>query len=440
LRARDPIEEELSMEASGSGFRLTDAEVMECPYPRWREQFERGEEVFEDPDVGVVVMGYEQLNQLSKDTGTFSSSISADGKGPRHMGVGKEAVQDDVEAILAEAHEVSNALFTADPPLHTRHRRLINEALNPRRVRALEPHINEICAELIDGWVGDGEVDFMTAFAIPLPLTVISDILGVDRADMAMFKHWGDEMISGNLDVLSHQRRRDVARSVVDFHNYFVPRIEERRAGGGEDDLLNALVTATVEGESSLTTAELLPVISQVLLAGHETTTNLITNGMVLLARDKELRGRLQQNPSDVPSFIEEVLRWDPPVHCTFRRATEDAEVGDVPTPKGGMVIPVWGSAGRDPEVFDGPERFDIDRPNVRKHMGFGHGPHFCAGAELARLESRIAFERLLAALGDFDVDEARSDLSHLPSFSTHGYKKVVLNFTRADRPVHSGS
>lgn len=420
------------MEASESGFRLTDPEVMECPYHRWKQQFEQGDEVFEDPDVGVVVLGYERLNALSKDTGTFSSSISADGKGPRHMGVGKDPVQDDVEEILAAAHEVSNALFTADPPLHTRHRRLINEAFNPRRVRSLEPQIESICDELIGGWIDAGEVDFMDEFAIPLPLTVISDILGVDRADMAMFKHWGDEMISGNLDVLSHERRREVARAVVDFHDYFVPRIEERRAGGGADDVLNALVTATVEGESSLTTAELLPVISQVLLAGHETTTNLITNGIVHLAGDKELLRRLQANPGDIPAFIEEVLRWDPPVHCTFRRATEPTLLDGVAVEQGAMVIPVWGSAGRDPSVFDSPEEFDIDRPNLRKHMGFGHGPHFCAGAELARIESRIAFTRLLAALADVEVDRERSDLGHMPSFSTHGYNKVVLEFTRA--------
>lgn len=417
------------METSKAGFRLTDPEVMECPYPRWAEQFRDHELVVEDIDVGVAVLGYDNLNKLSKDTRSFSSSISADGKGPRHMGVGKDPIQPDVEEILADAHEVSNALFTTDPPLHTRHRKLINEALNPRRVRALEPHIREICDELIEHWRGTGEVDFMPDFAIPLPLTVISDILGVDRSDMAKFKHWGDEMISGNLDVLSHERRREVARAVVEFHHYFVPRIEERRAGGGQDDLLGALVSARVEGESSLSTAELLPIISQVLLAGHETTTNLITNGIVLLAKDSGLRSRLRSSPAVIPNFVEEVLRWDPPVHCTFRRVTSDTEFEGVALKQGEMVVPIWASAGRDPKAFAEPAKFDVDRPNVRKHMGFGHGPHFCAGAELARLESRIAFERLLPTLGEFTVDEARSDLGHLPSFSTHGYKKVVLTF-----------
>lgn len=409
--------------------RLTDPEVMECPYGHWKEMYGRDELLFEDPDVGIGVIGYDNLSRLSTDTGRFSSSISADGKGPRHMGVGKDPVQDDVEEILASAHEVSNALFTADPPLHTRHRKLINAALNPRRVRALEPHIREISVELIDAWLDDGEVDFMPAFAIPLPLTVISDILGVDREDMAAFKHWGDEMISGNLDLLSHERRREVAHAVVSFHEYFVPRIEDRRAGRGEDDLLNALVNETVEGERSLTTAELLPIISQVLLAGHETTTNLITNGIVVLAGDPALRQRLRNSPQDIPAFVEEILRWDPPVHCTFRRATEETSLEGVPVEKGAMVIPVWGAAGRDPSVFPDPERFDIDRANVRKHMGFGHGPHFCAGAELARVETRIAFEELLARIGEFEVEAEGSDLSHLPSFSTHGYARVMLRF-----------
>lgn len=420
-------------EAEASELRLTDPEVMECPYGHWKRLYERGDLVFEDPDVGVGVIGYQNLVDLSKDTARFSSSVSADGKGPRHMGVGKDPVQDDVEEILARAHDVSNALFTADPPLHTRHRRLINAALNPRRVRMLEPGIRQLCDELIDGWLGDGEVDFMPRFAVPLPLTVISDVLGVDREDMPTFKHWGDEMISGNLDVLSHQRRREVAQAVVDFHAYFVPRIEERRAGRGREDLLSALVNETVEGERSLTTPELLPIISQVLLAGHETTTNLITNGVVLLATREDLRRRLQAEPGDIPAFLEEVLRWDPPVHCTFRRATEDTGIAGVPIAAGAMAIPVWGAAGRDPSVFADPDRFDLDRPNLRNHMGFGHGPHFCAGAELARLESRIAFERLLSRIDDFDVIEEGSDLGHQPSFSTHGYKRVVLRFDRAD-------
>lgn len=411
---------------------LSAPDVVECPYRLYQRLHDVGGGAV-DPNVGVLVTRYDDLVELSRRTGTFSSSISEDGKGPRHMGVGADPVQEDVEAILAQAHPVANALFTADPPVHTRHRKLISKALSPRRVRDMEPYIRRLVAELIDAFIDDAVVDLLPQFAIPLPLTVISDILGVDRTDMATFKHWGDEMISGNLDVLDHQRRREVAAAVVDFHRYFVPRIEERRANP-RDDLLSDMVNAEVDGEGRLTTAELLPIISQILLAGHETTTNLIANALVVLLRRPELLAGLRAKPARIPMFIEEVLRFDPPVQCTFRRATADTAFAEAAIRRGQMVVPMWAAAGWDPEAFDRPEVFDPDRDNVRQHMGFGHGPHFCAGAELARLEATLAFEALLERLGNMRLDEQASDLARLPSFSTHGYRRVVIGFDPPSR------
>jgi cytochrome P450 len=235
-------------------------------------------------------------------------------------------------------------------------------------------------------------------------------------------------MISGNIDVLSHERRREVAGAVVDLHRYFVPRIEQRRRQPS-NDLLSEMVNARIDGEAPLTTEELLPIIDQILLAGHETTTNLIGNGMVILMRDPDLVARLRAHPELIEPMIEEVLRWDPPIQCTYRRATAQTHLHGVSVPEGGMVVPMWGAANRDPAEFSEPDRFDINRPNVRKHMGFGHGPNFCAGAELARLEAKIAFELLLERLPDLELDKAASDLSHLPSFASHGYRRVVLRF-----------
>lgn len=410
---------------------LLSAEHIECPYHLYRA-LHRGSGVAEDPAVGVVVAGYEDLVELSKNTDLFSSSISEDGKGPRHMGVGRDPVQPDVEEILALAHPLENALFTADPPQHTRHRKLISKALSPRRVRSLEPAIRQLANELVDSFIDAGQVDLLARFAVPLPVTVIADILGVDRADIATFKHWGDLMISGNVDVLSHERRREVAHAVVALHRYFVPRIEQRRREP-TDDLLSDMVNAEVDGEGRLSTAELLPIIDQVLLAGHETTTNLIGNAMLVLLRDPALMTRLRANPEMIEAFIEEVLRYDPPIQCTYRRATADTELRGVAVKRGSMVVPLWAAAGHDPAVFEQPGLFDPDRANVRQHMGFGHGPHFCAGAELARLEARIAFETLLSRLADIELDEQASDLGHLPSFAARGYRRVALRFRRKD-------
>jgi cytochrome P450 len=410
---------------------LSSVDHIECPYNAYqRLHAERGVGV--DPAVGVVVAGYDDLVDLSTDTATFSSSITQDGQGPRHMGVSSDPVQDDVEEILSEAHPIVNALFTADPPVHTRHRKLLSKALSPRRVRALEPHIRTIAEDLLEGFADQGVVDLIPQFAVPLPVTVIADVLGVEREDMWTFKEWGDLMISGNIDILSHEQRRNVARAVVELHQYFVPRIEDRRRTP-RDDLLSEMVNASEPGEAPLTTPELLPIIDQVLLAGHETTTNLIGNGMLVLLRDPDLADRLRGDLTLVEAFVEEVLRWDPPIQCTYRRATRNADVLGVEVKEGDMVVPLWGAGGYDATQFPEPERFDIDRPNLRRHMGFGHGPHFCAGAELARLEARIAFEFLLTRLPGLRLDEAQSDLSHLPSFASRGYKRVVLHFDSVD-------
>ena len=406
---------------------LSETSHIECPYKMYGRLHQR-RGVAVDPNIGTVVAGYETLAAVAKNTAVYSSSITEDGRGPRHMGINPEPVQDDVEEILSRAHPIVNALFTADPPAHTRHRKLISKALSPRSVRALEPQIRDVTTTLIDAFIDRGTVDFIPEFAVPLPVTVIADILGVDRKDIWTFKEWGDLMISGNIDMLSHARRRDVARAVVELHEYFVPRIEERRRHP-TDDLLSIMVNTEVDGEPPLTTEELLPIIDQILLAGHETTTNLIGNAMLVLLNDHTLMTRLRNNPTDIPAMVEEALRWDPPIQCTFRRVTRDDELEGVGVKKGDMVIPMWAGANWDPAVFLNPEQFNIDRPMTKPHMGFGFGPHFCAGAELARIEARIAFEELLSRLGNITLDGRASDLTHLPSFASHGYRKVGLQF-----------
>ncbi|MGA0151413.1 MAG: cytochrome P450 [Luminiphilus sp.] len=406
---------------------LSDTAHIECPYKMYERLHQQGG-IGVDPNIGTVVAGYDVLAAVAKNTEVYSSSITEDGRGPRHMGINPEPVQDDVEEILSRAHPIVNALFTADPPEHTRHRKLISKALSPRSVRALEPQIREITTTLIDAFIDRGSVDFIPEFAVPLPVTVIADILGVDRKDIWTFKEWGDLMISGNIDMLSHERRREVAHAVVELHEYFVPRIEERRRKP-TDDLLSIMVNTEVDGEPPLTTEELLPIIDQILLAGHETTTNLIGNAMLVLLGDNALMTRLRNNPADIPAMVEEALRWDPPIQCTYRRTTRDDDLEGVPVERGSMVIPMWAGANWDPAVFPNPERFDIDRPMTKPHMGFGFGPHFCAGAELARIEARVAFEELLARLDSISLDPANSNLAHLQSFASHGYQKIVLRF-----------
>ena len=414
--------------------RLIDPETAECPYPFYAA-LHKERPVREEPGLGWLVSRYEDVRNLALNTKEFSSSVAGQ-DGPRHMGVSPEPLSDEVKELLEQYHPMDNALFTADPPSHTRHRALVNKALNPRRVRQLEGAMREIANDLVDAFIDDGHCELHTQFGIGLPLTVIADTLGVDRADMADFKYWSDCMIAGNLDVLDNERRAEVARAVIAFQQYMIPRIQARREDPC-DDLLSDLTNAEIQDEDpesgisgprTLTTAELLPIISQLLLAGNETTTNLIGNGLVILIEQPEVMAEVRADHSLIPRFVEEVLRFDGPIHCTFRLANDDCEIAGQAIPAGTMVIPMWSAAGQDEAVFKDPRTFNLHRSNVRKHLTFGHGIHFCAGAEMARVEGRVAFEMLLSRLDDIRLapDE---DLSHHASFSARGYKHVNIEF-----------
>jgi cytochrome P450 len=415
--------------------RFNDPETIESPYEFYESLHGQGCPVREEPGVGWLVSRYGDVRKMALDTGTFSSSI-AGADGPRHMGVSPEPLSAEVEELLTQYHPMDNALFTADPPAHTRHRALVNKALNPRRIRLLEDKMREIAEELVDGFEADGHCELHTQFGIGLPLTVIADTLGVERADMGDFKYWSDCMLAGNVDVLDNERRAKVARAVIDFQQYVIPRIEERREHPRDDllsDLANAEITADdVEGEVSgprrLTTAELLPIVSQLLLAGNETTTNLIGNGLVILIQRPELMAEVRADHELIPRFVEEVLRFDGPIHCTFRRVDEEVEIAGQQVPAGAMVVPMWGAASQDPEVFENPREFNIHRPNNRRHLTFGTGPHFCAGAEMARVEAKVAFEVLLSRLDNLRLAHPE-ELAHQPSFAARGYQRIDIEF-----------
>jgi cytochrome P450 len=258
-------------------------------------------------------------------------------------------------------------------------------------------------------------------------LFVIAGILGVERQDMADVKRWSYDLTEGALEVISDDRRREVVRSSREFQTYFLARINERRTTP-RDDLLSDLIHAELADGRRLDDSELLPMILQFASAGHETTTNLLTNGIVVLLHDPALMERVRSEPELIPKFVEEVLRFDPPLHAMFRRSKDETEIGGCPVHKGQMVVGLIGAANWDSATFPNPDRFELDRPNSRRHLSFGLGPHFCVGAELARLEVRIAFETLLRRLPEMELDEDASDLSHNPGLAIRGYRKVVVD------------
>jgi cytochrome P450 len=288
------------------------------------------------------------------------------------------------------------SMLDRDPPDHTRLRGLVSKAFTPRVIEQLRPHIQGIVNRLLDKVEGEPGMDLIEQFAYPLPVIVICEMLGVPVADHERFKGWGLDIARG-LDAILLPPDSPVAeRSMHARHAlaaYFRELIAERRAAP-RDDMLSGLIAAEEAGDK-LTEDELLATCILLLVAGHETTVNLIGNGTLALLRHPEQRKRLQEDPGLITTAVEELLRFDGPVQRTARIPSEDVTFGGKTIGKGEMVMPFIGAADRDPRQFPDPDRLDLGRTDNR-HIAFGWGIHFCIGAPLARVEGQIAINTLL--------------------------------------------
>jgi cytochrome P450 len=304
----------------------------------------------------------------------------------------KETMGPDFDMFVDEG---DRPFLFMDPPDHTRLRRLVNLAFTPRAVEALRPRIKEIVNDLLDAIAekgGDSEV--IADLAYPLPVAVICEMLGVPEEDRGEFREWSDELVK-SLDpgiTLTPEQMQVRFEAIKQSRIYFKDLIARRRKTPG-DDLLTALISAEEEGDK-LSEAELLSISRLVLVAGHETTVNLIANGVLQLLRHPAELARFQDDPGLAPSVVEEVLRFDPPVQFDGRFCVDGAQVNDHVLSPQTFVLLLLGAANRDPEQFEDPDRFDIAR-NDDRHLAFGYGIHFCLGAPLARLEGQVALQAL---------------------------------------------
>ena len=280
-----------------------------------------------------------------------------------------------------------------DPPDHKRLRALVNKAFTPKAVNALEPHIRKLLGSLLDEIDDPTDFDIMQVVAQPLPVIVIAEMLGVPPEDRAQFKVWSDQRARTLEPVMDARERAASNAAAKALDAYFRPIIEERRAAP-KDDIVSALAQAEEEGDR-LTEREMLNMLRLLLIAGNETTTNLIGNGVLALLRHPDQLQRLREDTSLIPSAVDEMLRFDSPVQTDFRRVLEGCEVNGFPLKQRDNIVVLLGAANRDPDVFEDPDRLDVGRGD-RSHLSFGRGIHHCIGAPLARLEGRIVLEMLL--------------------------------------------
>ncbi|MEV4056198.1 cytochrome P450 [Amycolatopsis sp. NPDC049688] len=289
---------------------------------------------------------------------------------------------------------VVRAFAFLNPPDHTRLRRLVAKAFTPRVIETLQPRIEALATEAIDRILDGGEVDFMETLAAPLPVTVIAELLGVPAGDRERFGAWSAAMARASDPgfLLPPGVAEQAATARREFIAYFRDLAAERRRAPGED-LLSALVAVTDQGQV-LSEGELLVTLTLLLVAGHETTTNLLGNGVLALLRNPGQYAALTGDGALAEAAVEEILRYDSPVQLTMRTATAGTTLGDVRLAAGDQALVFIGAANRDPRVHQAPDTFDITRPPER-HLAFGHGIHFCLGAPLARLEGRTVLREL---------------------------------------------
>ena len=282
-------------------------------------------------------------------------------------------------------------MLRRDPPDHTRLRKLVSKAFTPRALEQLRSRVEQLADRLLTPLGHRGEFDVIRDFAVPFPVTIIAEMLGIPARDFATFKRWSDHLV-GFLDPLASPGPKVLRKTVDEFDGYMSRLAEERRREPAED-LLTALVQADEQGQR-LSAQELQGTLALLLAAGNETTTNLIGNGLVALLRHPDQLAWLRDDPSIAESAVEELLRWDSPVQLTMRIPSATLDFDGVHFEKHQAVVTVLGAANHDPEAFDRPDVLQLDRePN--EHLAFGHGIHFCLGAQLARLEGQVALREL---------------------------------------------
>ncbi len=370
-------------------------EYLADPYPSFAE-FRRCHPVFYSPELDYwVVSRYAEVRSALRDTSRYSASNTLTPIQPRSA---------TATTILREGYRSVPTLTNTDPPAHTRARRIANVAFTPRMVAAMEPFIRDLAVTMIDERLRGPRVDVVRALTWELPALVIFKVLGVPDADVPRIKAWGSNRLMFLFGRTDEATQAEVAEGMVAFWRYTEDLVRDRAARPRED-FTSELVHATDAAGQRLSHAEVATILFGLLLAGHESTTHLLSNAV---RRTLEHRAAawsaLCRKPTLIPNAIEETLRFDPPIVVWRRRTRLPVVLQGVSVPAEANLLLLIGSANRDESVFATPDVFDITRPNAREHLAFGMGNHLCLGAPLARLEARVVLEELTSRRPDLEL------------------------------------
>ena len=383
-----------------------------------------------------AVSGFDLVAQVVGDWTTFSSQFGTSRSAPpAHL-------VDELRAIAARGYTRPPTMLHADPPAHTRYRKLVSKAFTPKRVAELTPTIERICDELCD--VMDASpppVDLVADYAVPIPTRATATALGVPDERYRDFKRWADAEVAAIGRQLSDEAWLTSAREIVELQQYFAAELEARRREPRDDvltDLVEARLTPEdeVEGEP-LSMEEMISIVQQLQVAGSETTASLISDMVVVLAHEPGRWARLASEPDTAGAVVEDMLRLLSPNQGSFRIATADTELAGVPIPKGATLWIMFGSANRDQARFEHADELDPERPGLFQHLAFGRGPHYCLGAPLARLEATIALRTLARRYARIEIVDAAT-LRYQPSWILRGLTRLDVRLVRRSEPVAS--
>ena len=413
-------------------FNPFDPDALQCPFPHYARMRDEAPVVFNELLGVYLVTRHDLVLQILRDPDTYSSAF-----GITAMPLPSEDRQRMMD-VIAEGYPRVGTMLTVDMPEHTRYRRLVSKAFTPKVVAELEPEIRAITTRLIDSWIGQDRIEFVSRFAVPLPVEVIARALNVPDDRLDDFKRWSDDSIAGIGTDISLEERVRAERGVNEFQHYFAAELERRREHP-QDDLLTRLVEARIDDDDDdvqdkrpLDMPEMLSIVQQLLVAGNETTTKLLTETIRLLAEHPDQWDALRADPSRAPKIVEEALRLSTPTQGMFRVVTRDHELAGVQIPKGARMVIVFASANRDAALYEDSDGFDPDREHLRDHLAFGKGIHFCLGANLSRLEGRVALEELSRRIATISLP-ASNEYRYFPSFMLRGLERLDVDVVAAD-------
>jgi len=415
--------------ASQPQVNLFDPVVQQCPYEAYR-QLRDDAPAFNIPGTDIyVVTRYEDVRRVLTDPASFPSS--APDVRLRAAIADSERGKKVIERFEEKGWLPAPTLNGRDDPEHKQMRAMFNEAFKPSRIKEIDPKVEQLAYELIDGFIADGACEWVSQFCIPLPLYIIGEQMGAKREDIWRIKGWTEAFFQRISMMLPEDQHMEMVDREIEAQHYFQPIFEKLREQP-DGSLISALVNTVIEDWGrTLTDNELhAEMMADTFVGGSETTTNALASGMKLLIENKDVWHQLKADPDRyMKTFIEEILRLESPVQSLMRFVAHDTEIGGVAIPGGAMINVRFAAANRDERQFECPEKLDLDRPKAGSHMAFGSGVHHCLGAPLARRELTWGFTAVIDRFEDMWFAEGKNDFAYHPHFLLRSLKQLHIEF-----------